>query len=266
VSQKQANDLTTGSNPKVEKIAELQKSLDSAAARFDDEAWAERRQLYNVWTFGKRDDQTTHFGNSDARIIENLVYAYTEPGSVVIDPFAGGASTLKVCKHRGRRCHISDRAVKAGLENSVREHDLTDGLPKVHNWKDVDLVYLDPPYWRQAAGEYSDDPTDLANMPLEQFHDTLAKLITDFAKKLKASASEHPAHIALIIQPTQWRSDDREFNDHTAEMIRRIKLPIVQRIQAPYSTEQCNAQMVNWAKDNRQFLVLSREVTVWRCD
>jgi hypothetical protein len=249
---------------------ELEKLVASTAARFEDEAWTDsegkRRQLYNVWTFGKRDDQTTHFGNSDARIVENLVYAYTEPGGVVVDPFAGGASTLDVCRKRGRRCHISDRAVKAGLENDVREHDLTDGLPSVHNWKDVQLVYLDPPYWRQAAGEYSDDPTDLANMPLDEFNNVLAGLIQGFAKKLKASASDRPAHIALIIQPTQWRADDRKFVDHTAEMIRRVKLPIVQRIQAPYSSQQYNAQMVDWAKEHREFLVLSREVTVWRCD
>jgi adenine-specific DNA methylase len=103
-------------------------------------------------------------------------------------------------------------------------------------------------------------------MPLDEFNNVLAGLIQGFAKKLKASASDRPAHIALIIQPTQWRADDRKFVDHTAEMIRRVKLPIVQRIQAPYSSQQYNAQMVDWAKEHREFLVLSREVTVWRCD
>ena len=39
---------------------------------------------------------------------------------------------------------------------------------------------FDPPYWKQAEGRYSDDRTDLANMPLEQFHEVLCHTINDF--------------------------------------------------------------------------------------
>ncbi len=32
-----------------------------------------------------------------SRIVENLLYAYTEPFDVVVDPFAGGGSTIDIC-------------------------------------------------------------------------------------------------------------------------------------------------------------------------
>ena len=65
------------------------------------------------------------------------------------------------------------------------------------------LVYLDPPYWKQAKNQYSDDPTDLGNMGLEDFTTTLAKIITQFGRKLPSGAV-----IAMLMQPTQWRAPD----------------------------------------------------------
>ena len=71
------------------------------------------------------------------------------------------------------------------------------------------------------------------------------------------------AHIAMILQPTQWKAPERQYTDHIVEITRQIKLPIAMRISAPYETEQYNAQMVEWAKEHRQLLVISREIVVW---
>ncbi len=122
------------------------------------------------------------------------------------------------------------------------------------------LVYLDPPYWKQAEGRYSQDAADLANMDLEEFNRQLSSLICGFAKKISN------AFIALIIQPTQWNAPDKQYTDHAADMIRAIKLPIHMRIQCPYESQQCNAQMVEWSKANKTPLVLSREMIVWKVD
>ena len=135
-------------------------------------------------------------------------------------------------------------------------------MPSVR-WKDVDLVYLDPPYWKQAEGQYSDDPTDLANMDLEQFNKELAGIINGFAKKLKDSASDKPAYIALIIQPTQWKAPERQFTDHVGDMLRAVKLPVNMRYSVPYESQQCTAQMVEWAMAAKRCLVLTREIVVW---
>lgn len=215
--------------------------------------------IYNVWKQQTKSNAVGHFGNTEASFVDNLLYLCTEPFGMVIDPFAGGGSTIDICKHRLRRYFVSDLTPIVEREHEIRAHDVvTDGPLKPPQWKDVQLVYLDPPYWKQAEGEYSDKPTDLANMELDTFHDALAKIVKAYAAKLTTGA-----HIALIIQPTQWRAPDRQFTDHMTELLRRVTLPIVQRIQCPYESQQATAQMVNWAKENRGLLVLSREMVVW---
>jgi DNA-binding XRE family transcriptional regulator len=220
--------------------------------------------LYNVWKQQTKTNAVSHFGNSEARWVENLLYLYTEPAGIVVDPFGGGGSTIDACKEWNRRYYVSDRKPIVAREHEIRLHDLTTGLPSVPRWKDVDLVYLDPPYWKQAEGQYSDDPTDLANMPLEEFNAALAGIVNEFGKKLKASARTTPQHIALIIQPTQWKAPDRGFVDHVGDMLRMVKLPVDMRYSVPYESQQCTAQMVDWAKANRRCLVLTREIVVWR--
>jgi hypothetical protein len=217
--------------------------------------------IYNVW---KQQDKTPggkHFGNSEVRWVDNLLYLYTQPFDVVVDPFAGSGSTADLCRKRMRRYWVSDRKPAVGREDVIREHDVTDGLPRLPRWQDVGLVYLDPPYWKQAEGRYSDDPQDLANMDLPEFTETLAGLVRKFAGKLRKGA-----HIALIIQPTQWNAPERQFTDHVADMLRAIKQPVAMRISAPYESQQHNAQQVEWAKANREVLVLTREIIVWRVE
>ena len=214
--------------------------------------------LYNVWKQQTKTAGVKHFGNSDVRWVDNLLYLYTKPFDIVVDPFAGGGSTIDLCKRRVRRYWVSDRKPIIERETDIRKHDLTTGVPTLA-WKDVSLVYLDPPYWKQAESEYSDAAEDLANMSLDDFTHTLATTINGFGKKLPAGAA-----IALILQPTQWKAPKKTYTDHVADMIKAVKLPIDLRIQAPYESQQCTAQMVEWAKKNRKVLVISREIVVWR--
>jgi len=241
----------------------LDKCRKFVKVTFFEDGW--KPPLFNVWAFAKKTNATTHFGNTEQRIVDNLLWLYTEPADIVVDPFGGGASTLDACMHRGRRCWLSDRKPQPGLESKIRTLDIVTDLPPLHKrWADVSLTYLDPPYWRQAQGEYSDDAEDLANMPREEFTNKLAGVVTRIAAKQTRGV------IALIIQPTQWRSEPKgAFSDHVLDVIRIVskskRLTLENRISCPYSTEQCTPQMVEWARENRKPLVLSRELIVWRC-
>lgn len=232
-------------------LAENHKAAASHATDFD-------IPLYNVWKQQTKTAGSSHFGNSEVRWLDNLLYLYTQPFDIVVDPFAGGGSTIDLCRKRFRRYWVSDRKPIVEREKEIRLHDMADGLPALSRWKDVKLVYLDPPYWWQSKGQYSEDATDLGNMELEAFTVALAATINGFAKKLT------DAYIALIIQPTQWNAPDRQFTDHVGDMLRRVKLPVDMRFSVPYESQQCNAQMVEWAKSNKRCLVLTREIVVWR--
>lgn len=221
--------------------------------------------IYNVWAFGKKTNETQHFGNTEQRIVDNLLWLYTEPLDIVVDPFGGGGSTLDVCKQRGRRCWISDRKPKPGMEDRIRTMDVCEELPSLNKrWSDVSLVYLDPPYWKQAENEYSSDSADLANMTLDEFTEKMVGVVRRFGEKMRDGSV-----IALIIQPTQWRAEPKgSFADHVFDIVQGVskskKLTVENRVSCPYSSEQCTPQMVTYAKENKKLLVLSRELTVWK--
>ena len=218
--------------------------------------------IYNVWSFAKKTNNVSHPGNSEVRIVENLLYLYTSPFDIVLDPFAGGGSTIDICKKRLRRYWVSDRKPIVERENEIRKLDIVTDLPDFNNrWKDVRLVYLDPPYWKQVQNQYSNDSEDLANMSLDDFNKSLSSVINRIAEKLSSGS-----HIALLIQPTQWKSDNKEFTDHVFDMVKLAdkRLQLVNRISCPYSTQQCKPQQVEFAKENKMLLVISRELIIWK--
>ena len=217
--------------------------------------------IYNVWAWSKKADGILHNGNTDPRVVENLLWLYTEPFDIFVDPFAGGGSTIDICKKRLRRYYVSDLTPIVAREHEIRQHDILLGMPRIPSWKDVKVVYLDPPYWKQAVGKYDDDnPSNLANMDLDTFHDSMVSIINQFTEKLSDGAK-----IALIIQPTAMypNRDEGVFNDHVIEIAKRIDLRICNRIQAPYPTQQHLPQNVEWAKENHRDLVISRELIIW---
>jgi hypothetical protein len=216
-------------------------------------------RVYNVWNFQKRDERfgIEHPGNIPGQIIQNLNWYYTNPGDLIIDLFGGGGVSLDVCKsadddYGNRKCTAYDIApVREDIE---RRDLLIDGIPPTVG--EAALVFLDPPYWSQKRGDYSSDPTNLANLELGAFHTVLEKIIND-----SLSAMKPGAFLALIMGASQQAG---EYYDHSAEMIRRIQAPIVNRIIVPYSTQQYSAFDVTRNKKNKTTLNIYRDLIIWK--
>ena len=181
--------------------------------------------------------------------MDRLLYLYTEPFDIVVDPFAGGGSTIDVCKKRIRRYWTSDRKPIPERAHEIRQLDVVESLPALNNrWSEVALTYLDPPYWKQAEGKYSKDAADLANMPLEDFNKALSGIVNGIARKQSRGV------IALLIQPTQWNAPGHEFTDHVYDMLRLAdpkRLKLVNRVSCPYSTSRVHRRWCNMRKSTR---------------
>jgi hypothetical protein len=100
-------------------------------------------------------------------------------------------------------------------------------------------------------------------MSLSDFTEEMSRVIKGLASKQSKGV------IALIIQPTQWKAEPKgSFADHVFDIIQGVSkvknLTLENRVSCPYSSEQCTPQMVEWAKENKKLLVLSRELTIWR--
>jgi DNA modification methylase len=79
-------------------------------------------------------------GRTPAYVVWNLLQRYTRPGDLVVDPFAGGGTTLDVARSLGREARGFDVApARADVEEAdARGIPLADGS--------VDFFFLDPPY------------------------------------------------------------------------------------------------------------------------
>jgi transposase len=213
--------------------------------------------LYNIWSLQKQDNSTTsHFGSFPLYFMKSLLYYHTEPWDIVFDPFAGGGTTVDACKEMLRRYYCTDRIVKPGREKDIQQHDIKDGLP--NGMPKPHMVFLDPPYWKQAEGAYSDSPDDLGNMDLQKFYSSIEHLLDEI--KIKKTNK-----VAFVIQPTQYKNN-LAWEDHIFKINTMLSdtYDIEARYILPYSTQQYNAQMVEVAKDKKICLSLYRDLAVWR--
>jgi len=108
---------------------------------------------YDVWAF--RHDRAfgiPYPGSIPPAIVAHALHYFCPPGGFVVDPMAGGGSTLDVCQSMGRRCLAYD------LEPSrpdIRSHDIRMGFPL--EAVGCNLIFCDPPYHTMLARKYSAD-------------------------------------------------------------------------------------------------------------
>ncbi len=210
--------------------------------------------LYNIWNSNKGDNNG-HFGHFPKLFMKNLLYYHTEPFDLIYDPFAGSGTTIDACREMFRQYIVSDLNPDKSRPE-IFKHDITKGLPK--NLPKPDMIFLDPPYWKQAEGKYSDNENDLGNMSLNEFYSVMYNLFSEIAdRKINK--------IALVISPTQY-PNNLVFEDHIFKLdtLLNDKYEIEMRYILPYSTQQYNGTQVEKAKRENVCLSLNRDLVVWR--
>ena len=215
----------------------------------------ESLQLYNLWKFGRADEQygLDFPGRMPGQVVENLLYYYTDPFDIVIDPMAGGGTTVDVCKAWGRRYLAYDlRPVRP----EIQQADVVQGWPV--NYGKAALIILDPPYWMQKQGEYNSDEQNLANLSLDKFYQNMGRIFENSLAHLQDGG-----RLAIIISASQ---SSGEIYDHAIEFARIMadKLTLENRIIVPYTTQQCKPYHVQSAKDGKYMLKLYRDLLIYR--
>jgi ParB family transcriptional regulator, chromosome partitioning protein len=118
---------------------------------------------YDVWSF--RHDHAfgiPHPGAIPPAIVAHALHYYTLPGALVVDPMAGGGTTLDVCQSMGRCCLAYDIHP---TRPDVRPHDVRLGFPP--EAASCDLIFCDPPYHNMLARQYTRD--GISSAPLSEW-------------------------------------------------------------------------------------------------
>lgn len=138
-----------------------------------------------LWDFPRQSYGSSPKGNNKypgvtpALLIWNLVWRYTDPGDLVVDPMCGSGTTIDVCKEEGRRVIGYD--IAPARPDIIQNDSRKIPLPTEH----ADLVFVDSPYGDNI--KYSDHPDCIGKISSETvaFYDELEKVIAECHRVLK---------------------------------------------------------------------------------
>lgn len=137
--------------------------------------WDFPRQSYGLAPKG----DNKYAGVTPALIIYNMIWRYTEPGDLVVDPMCGSGTTIDVCKAEKRRVIGYDisPARRDIIQNDARKIPLDDSF--------VDMVFIDSPYGDNI--KYSEHPEDIGHISSEseEFYNELEKVMEQAHRILK---------------------------------------------------------------------------------
>ena len=140
----------------------------------------EQPPIYNVWNYANCDPRfgrDGYPGRIPGQAIVNLLLWLTKPFDVVVDPMAGGGTTIDVCKYLLRRYYCYDITPS---RPDIKKWDICGGYPRLP--QKPKLIILDPPYWRLKRNHYS--PESAAMTSYQEWLGFMRKLAKDSFKHL----------------------------------------------------------------------------------
>ena len=231
-------------------------------------------QPYDVWNFIRCHEL---FGNDypgriPGELIAHVLYFFTEPGDMVLDPMAGSGSTLDVCLAMGRKCYGYDIDNKYQRSDIIK-HDLaTAGWPE--RVKKANLIFWDPPYFEK-----------IENRPKEKSYidGSISKLSREeylafFTNRLSEASALVKKGTRLAFLMSDWDDGETQAerkNGETqnegrkgiflwdyANIISRAGWRLVRHIQVPLSTQQIHPDTVLKFRKSRRLARLERYLLV----
>jgi len=206
------------------------------------------------WYFSRCDPRfgIEYPGRIPGQIPANVIHYYTEVGDLVVDPMAGGGSTLDAASLLERRCLAYDFFP---MRPEIRFNDVLNGLPD--EAKGAKLIFIDPPYGSIAKGFYQDHPSCLSQMDQTAFLEALRKIAGYCSQVL-----DQNGYLALLVQNVYNWTGDTVWQ--LIQLFTEDKWQLVRRIQVPLSNQQISSNVMKWARENRQMVNLDRDLLIFK--
>lgn len=206
----------------------------------------------DVWNFSDCDER---FGLKDfdgripGQIVQNIIYYYTEPSAFIIDPMAGGGTTLDVCT----KCEETQRQCLAFDINPPRPDIIQADATKP--WitdKKADLIFIDPPYWSQQETAYQ-----LVGQSLTQFLTLMELVVKQATQNLKDNGI-----LALLIAPMAVKTDYKDLPFLLYQLVQGMGFQPKRRIHVPVGSEQVGPAVTKHCKDTRTMVSIVRDLLI----
>lgn len=213
---------------------------------------------YDVWTFKHdRSYGLQYPGSIAAGIVANTVHYFSQPGDLVVDPMAGGGTTVDVCQSLGRRCLAYD--IKPSRQEIAHWNIAEKPLPD--EARGCDLVFLDPPYHSMLREQY--DPASVSSLNAEAWKQGMSGVYRNIYAILR------PGGVLAVLIANQTDRDVPEncnYIDHAFEtyaILNEVGFKAIRRISCPM---QCTYRPdeINRSRHERKLLGQVRDLLVFR--
>ena len=235
-----------------------------------------------VWSFAERGSWATHNstyrGNFAPQVARNIIEMYSEPGHLVLDPMAGGGTTLIECKLLGRRfigCDINPDAVELcqkatafEIENTKKRQKQDPDLIVCADVRDlsflgsgsVDLVLTHPPYLniiRYSAGTIAADLSNITGV--NKFCDAMQQAARQLYRVLKPGR-----YCAVLMGDTRRGRHFVPLAYRVMERFLREGFILKEDIIKVQHNCTCTGRWVAKAKKDKFYLIMHEHLFVFR--
>lgn len=220
------------------------------------------KHIYDVWDFTQCEEEygtKGYPGRTPGQLVEGVLYYYTEPFDIVVDPMAGGGTTVDVCKKMFRRVMAFD--INPIEAKGIKKWDVKDGFHpdcRRPHFKPK-LIYLDPPYFNKKDGEYVEG--SISNLSRIGFIEALSL----FAKQCFDLLPIDGRVVLLLSNYVDYENHRNSiWTDDIAKDFKYYGFNIEMKIQTPLTSQQYRAPDVSYAKEHKRILVISRDLIIFR--
>ncbi len=237
--------------------------------RFKELGWGLR--TWDQWEFNDCDKR---FGDDwpgriPAQLIAHILFYFSRPNDLILDPMAGGGVTPDTCLALSRRCWAFDMTVRSETRPEIEPHTWNLSSDQQLSWpvnskEKADLIIFDPPYFDKKAADY--DKKSISGLPKKEY----LEFLEAFFALLKLNTKK-TTRLAFI--NADWRDfQNKAATEETGKgailiddylcILNRTGWQHTHIIQAPMSAQRFSAVVVSAMQKKRILGVTSRYVIV----
>lgn len=230
-------------------------------------------QPYDVWSFPGCHDLMgdAHPGRIPGELVAHVLYFYTQPGDLVIDPMAGSGTTLDAALLMGRKARgydIDQRHDRIDIE----QHDLSEGWPETAS--KAALIFWDPPYYKKMDGSSAGHGGSDGYIEQSVSRLTAADYMSWFGERFMELRKTAKPGARLAFLMSDWDEENtKDPADHVglfiwdyADLLRDAGWALTRHIQVPLPTQQIHPDIVTKFRQSRRLARLERYLLIATSD
>ena len=216
-------------------------------------------QPYDVWSFQGCDPRFggEFPGRIPGQLALHILYFFTAPGEVVLDPMAGSGTMVDACAYLNRRVYAYDAQPVPGRADILAHDFAASGWPE--RTAQARLIFWDPPYYKKLEDAYGEK--SISRLERKEY-------LSVFERAARTIPAKFKGRLALLVSDYDEPENPEEsiFVWQYVELFTASGWKVERRIQVPLTTQQVHPDLVLKFRAARRLARLGRDLVILRRD